>query len=335
MHDVPRGEVRWKANVILAVGSLLLGLAAVEGALRWLNVGDPPAFESNPDYGYLMRPNQMVSTRGYRFRINHAGLRGTEFQVPKLEGVYRVIFLGDSITYGGGSIREEDLFVTRVAWRLGEATGQPVEGINVSAPGWGVQNMAAYVARKGLHGGDFLVWVIPSADFRRHKTFLEEHGFWTRKPWSRVAYAAAKILSRPFSPRKDPATLAQNVRAMHETLARLGAGGTPAAVITLPSASRYREAWEDVAAFRSVAESLGVAHLDLEPAFAPFGSEELFTDGVHLTPFGHAVAADAIGEFLQRQVLARGLAGPPVRPVAGAAEVVADSSGPRGLSANP
>jgi len=71
-------------------------------------------YERDPRYGYLMRPRQMVSTYGDPIEINALGLRGPPLLEPKPEGVVRVLFLGDSITYGGGRIHEGELFCRRI-----------------------------------------------------------------------------------------------------------------------------------------------------------------------------------------------------------------------------
>ena len=64
--------------ILLVVGAMLLSLALVESLLHWLDVADPPVFISDPHAGYVMAPNQSVSTRGTRFRINNLGLRGDD-----------------------------------------------------------------------------------------------------------------------------------------------------------------------------------------------------------------------------------------------------------------
>src|SRR5438552_2563223 len=121
---------------------MLVILTATEVLLRFADIGDVTVFEANPDYGYLMRPNQSVSPRGHRFHINHAGLRGAEFTATKQPGVFRIVFVGDSVTFGGGRIREEDLFVSRIAEMIRSGNQSPIDIINAGVPGWGIQNMA-------------------------------------------------------------------------------------------------------------------------------------------------------------------------------------------------
>ena len=55
--------------------------------------------------------------------------------------------------------------------------------INISAPGWGIQNIVAYVQSVGFYDADLVVWVVPADDFRRRKTLLSDYpGFPLEKP---------------------------------------------------------------------------------------------------------------------------------------------------------
>jgi hypothetical protein len=259
-----------------------------------------------------LQPDQSVSPRGHRFRINRVGFRGDDFEVDKHPNALRVAFLGDSITYGGGQIPDKDLFVNRVPLSLEVPSRRPIESLNLSVPGWGIQNMAGYVTSKGLYHADLLVWVIASADFRRPKTTLEENGFWEVKPWSRIMYGGF-VLARMsyqalgghlgFGSGKAKAgsgleILEKNLQTFHRTLAGVKNSGVSCLVVIVPAAGGYGSLHGDLVKFRSQAESLAVPVLDMGPAFEPHSSTELFFDGVHLTSRGHELIAESIVDFL-------------------------------------
>jgi hypothetical protein len=299
-----------KKLIVLCVATVL-SVAATEGVLRWLDVGDPPVFESNPRYGYLMRPSQSASTRGRRYWINQAGFRGADFAAVKRPEAIRVVFLGDSITYGGGQIAESDLFVNRVARMLEATERRRVEPVNLSVPGWGLQNMAAYVAEKGLHDADLLVWVISAVDFRRPKATLEENGFWESKPVFRTVYLAswstrvarhllgARAVAVADTPSRPSETLELNVSAVDATLRRLRSRGLPCLMVLVPADPRYGTAPTDGARFSAVANTYGVPVADMGTVFGRHPAEKLFADGVHLTVQGHALVAQAITPVAQ------------------------------------
>ena len=248
--------------VLLFIG-LLVTLALAEAVLRLLDLADPPVFEAKPHYEYLMRPNQSVSTRGYRFHINNIGFRGYDISIPKAKDTFRIVFLGDSVTYGGGNIPGKYLFVNLVTSSLNSSEHRQTEGINLSVPGWGIQNIAAYVATKGLLEADLLIWVIPAIDFRRPKASLKEHRFPVRTPWSRSTYAAAWVLHRIpllLPPRRTGlhgtlATLERNVQTFHRTLTQITKSKAIWVVVLVPSAHESEHFPED--AWRSDEEHGG------------------------------------------------------------------------------
>ena len=96
--------------VTLMVASTLVSLLIVEGTLRLVGWAEVVAFTPNPEFGFLMTPSQEISTYGHPVRINSFGLRGPEIPAAKDRHTTRIVFIGDSVTYGGGRIREEQLF---------------------------------------------------------------------------------------------------------------------------------------------------------------------------------------------------------------------------------
>jgi lysophospholipase L1-like esterase len=91
---------RWLANLALAALSVALVLGASEVILRIRAAGRPEPPPRVPRF----LPCQGC---GYAFGLNPAhpeisaqGLRDRDFEIPKPEGVFRALVLGDSVTYG-------------------------------------------------------------------------------------------------------------------------------------------------------------------------------------------------------------------------------------------
>ncbi len=291
-------------GVTFSIAVVLLALASIELVLRWLDVADPPTFQFNALFGYLMHPDQSASTRGHRFRINNAGLRGADVN-RRMPGERRVVFVGDSITYGGGRIPDGDLFATRVAEALSVLRHERVTAVNVSAPGWGIQNMAAFIAANGVFEAEVVVWVLPSTDFRRHKTSLEDFAYPRTRPRSRLIYAALSWLSTVSSRGRVPTEaeysavpgadiLEANLVALDSTLHALSAAGIQLVLAVLPDEAGYRNLANDVQRFKAVADANGAVFVDLKPVFRMQRDLHLFEDGVHLTSRGHELVANAI-----------------------------------------
>jgi len=90
--------------------ALALALAIAEASLRLAGIGQITEFTPDQRWGYLMRAGQVVHSRGRPLRINALGLRGSDVEEVKAPRSVRALFVGDSVTYGGGRIAEEQLF---------------------------------------------------------------------------------------------------------------------------------------------------------------------------------------------------------------------------------
>ncbi len=94
------------------------------------------------DRGYL-KPDGRVS-----YRINEHGFRGGPLSVDKQAGTFRVVCLGDSITFGEG-VREEDTYPARLEKLLAASMpGRAVQVVNAGVQGYGTrEEVALYFAR--------------------------------------------------------------------------------------------------------------------------------------------------------------------------------------------
>jgi len=136
------------------VGSLVLLLVSGIGVL-WLAdraagwIADPrftPLAGAPATRSVLERPEFRVPVR-----INEAGFRGGPLPGAKPPGVYRIVALGDSFTFGYG-VRERQAYPARLARRLNARTGgRPgVEVVNLGVPGAGPLDYLWHLEHTGL-----------------------------------------------------------------------------------------------------------------------------------------------------------------------------------------
>jgi hypothetical protein len=163
----PRGasifERRPKATLACFWLAFLLLFGAVsEVALRhFTGMGRPVLFYANPSYGYRMLPNQETwRFGGAHFKINNLGLRASDDWDRAIQD--KILFLGDSVTYGGNHISNEDLFSqTALKGLLDVRSG------NAGIPNWGVENVYGLVVQeKFLPAGVYITTFIED-DFYR------------------------------------------------------------------------------------------------------------------------------------------------------------------------
>ncbi|MEE9276017.1 MAG: SGNH/GDSL hydrolase family protein [bacterium] len=148
------GRLRLK-RAGLVLGGLAAALAIAEGALR---LWDPPISRPrirsharySPAYGWTNRPGARgwQVDAGYHIRINRHGHRGPEYPAEKRPGVFRILGLGDSFTFGWG-VEEEQTFLRLLERRL-RAAGHEVETLNAGVSGWHSVHSLAYLQRDGV-----------------------------------------------------------------------------------------------------------------------------------------------------------------------------------------
>jgi lysophospholipase L1-like esterase len=88
---------------------------------------------------------QRIGDGTQRVRLNSLGMRGPEYG-PKAAGEVRVLFLGDSVTFGTG-VEEADAFPVLAAERLSLTVGRRVTAGIAACPGFGIVDQPAFYRR--------------------------------------------------------------------------------------------------------------------------------------------------------------------------------------------
>ena len=131
-----------RKSLLLALASLLLGLVLAEALLRVFRPQTLGLSMLSEDGLVLHMPGHRALYRREEFtvetRFNALGFRGPEFAVPKPEGTFRILALGDSFTEGL-QVEEEDLFTTRIERAL-RGTTPRVEVLNLGVSGMGTDD---------------------------------------------------------------------------------------------------------------------------------------------------------------------------------------------------
>ncbi len=287
---------------LLLIASSVFAVLLCEVGVRVLGFGGMMEFEPDPDWGYLMRGPQSVSVYGHPISINAEGMRGPEIGPVLPDGVTRILFVGDSVTYGGGRVYEEELFVRRVEAMAGDAGS--TQAINGSAPGWSPQNWIRFVEKRGTYDADVIVAVVPEVDLARPFGTMELHGLRQNAPVLQLAWFVLKAWIQIAGPdtdqwqRVDPDEEARrNVAATERLLQIAEREGSAAIIVLVPSLPSQSppERW-------SPYEQMDVPIIDLRPVLT---EPRFFTDGVHLTPAGHEVVAEHIGPAVLATLAAR------------------------------
>jgi len=163
MADHPSSKAH--APVRKRLTLLLIGFAfalALGECLTRLLVPDPGLgteveigiFREDPFVGFRNKPNLRNYAYGFiRVETNSLGYRGPEVSIPKPPGTYRILALGDSVTWGAG-VAESDTFLRvleqDLQGRTGQETGLHFEAINTSVMGYSTYQELVTLERDGL-----------------------------------------------------------------------------------------------------------------------------------------------------------------------------------------
>ena len=139
------GAVLQRSATLLLKLSVAVLIALLSGELvcRLLGLGGGIIYprglyvsSENPVQAVEFSPGFVGRAYGQPVRINSFGFRGAEIDPKPAEGVYRILCVGDSFTYGMG-VREEEAWPAAVERLLEPPDGfERVEAINTGVPGY-------------------------------------------------------------------------------------------------------------------------------------------------------------------------------------------------------
>jgi len=168
---------------VLPIVSLLICLLASELFLETFSgLGNPPLYKISPLYGYRLKANQVIEPKGHmgflygaRITTNNLGLRAAEKWDSNPAG--KILFLGDSVTYGGQYVSDSQLFTSLAKKRLpGWQVG------NGAINGWGIENIAGLVHDYQFTPAEIMVICVPAGDFYRGLSRASFMPLWTKPP---------------------------------------------------------------------------------------------------------------------------------------------------------
>lgn len=175
-----------KLALLLLLVCLLGGVAEI--VLRLYGYGHPVLYVSHPTIGYFIAPNQETTGRpGVRISINGFGMRSDKIPKDKPAGVKRVMIIGDSLSYGGSYIDQNDIYPHLLQENLLKMfrpvtnNRSNIEVLNLSTNAWGPQHQLAYLGEFGTFGTDLAVIALPMGDLNRPLYHLASLPFFEKK----------------------------------------------------------------------------------------------------------------------------------------------------------
>jgi lysophospholipase L1-like esterase len=147
------------ASALLALLGLGVPLALLDGGLRPFVEPKTTLYTADRELGWKLVPGARDEYGGVRIEVNSRGLRGPELGDAKPAGSVRILWLGDSVTFGYGVEPVESVFPFRVAALLSERLGRPLETVDSGVGGYAPWQELAWLEREGWRYAPDLVVV--------------------------------------------------------------------------------------------------------------------------------------------------------------------------------
>src|SRR5262245_6032310 len=132
-------------TVIYSAIMMVLVFGAAEGAVRiWVYFFREPTERFDLETGtFVLVPGTYSRPHSEPVTVNSRGFVGAEFEDPRPAGVVRIVTVGDSCTFGGGS--RSTTYAGQLELRLHEAGSHPYQVINA-----GIQGLNSELALRRL-----------------------------------------------------------------------------------------------------------------------------------------------------------------------------------------
>ena len=185
-----------RRDIMFAALAALAALAVLEMFFRIGQFGREPYedfYDNIYDVAYGMRPGAVNPYSGIREQINRHGFRGADYAVEKPPGVFRIVCIGDSCTFGI-NVSLEEAYPDRLEALLNVGDAEPyIQVINGGIPGTNIfQHLLVLRGRLVQFEPDLvIVWSAPNylPSIRQFRESMNNPPFYVhlQKPLCRLA----------------------------------------------------------------------------------------------------------------------------------------------------
>ena len=301
-----KSSLRIAAWIVAAL--LVIGICS-ELLLRFvLGLGNPVVVVPDAACAYTLAPDQNTFRFFCHTHTNSYGMRSDAFASVPAPGTLRIMFVGDSVTYGTSHVDQSRIFTEVLHRELPAVVHQPVEVLNGSAGAWAIDNELSWLRSRGTFHANIVVLVLNSGDLAQPRAQITDVGDDTAQSHSHSALG--EVWTRILKPRlfrhaphvdagdvagRNAATIRANLAELDDFQKLTAAAGARMVLLYIP----FRHEIPNPAAQSE--ETLTVwtaAHhvpfFDMTSTEAVWPVHAISLDGVHLNARGNQVVAGAV-----------------------------------------
>lgn len=305
----------WRLCLVVLVAG-----AGVELALRAFGFGAPLLYERTV-FGYRVKPNQDLKRFGNHLYYNELGMRSGPIKRVPDSGHWRVLCLGDSITFGGVQTDQTRTYPELLKSKLGP---ERHEVLNVSAGGWAPENEWGWLRQNGLFGSKLLLLEIGTNDLMQPMSsgdVVDEHPSF---PGHNPPLATGELIYRYLLPRLGlletvdpgaqvgagtPVQVLANLNTVRDIVNFARANGAEVALLRIEEPAFMKDAAAFASASRQLDELAAAMHVQVikpDAALKKAGYANVFRgDMIHPNAAGNEVIADVVGDALKAALQGR------------------------------
>ncbi len=291
------------AFVLFLTVLLLVTVAIAEFSARRLGLGDPLLYTTSVAVGYSLQPNQSKTRRrGAVVTIDSHGFRSVKDWSDPAK--FRILFIGDSVTYGGSHIDDNKIFSAVVCRDLEENGVSDVTCGNAGTNAYGTDNMRARIRYSPVDNEDLIVVTIISSDMTRAMASLGGLPLYSKSPPPPVPALTEAVLFivdiarskirfwRPDSPTyldEEIEAARESIENLLSTLAEKERQGKRVLLVYSPIRAeiegRPHEQLQSL--LLETLSGSGMPFIDMRPIVEQEKLDEVYFDELHLEVHGH------------------------------------------------
>lgn len=170
-------------KIIIFLFVLIIILSIAKAADFFLNkkygLGNILLYENSIINGYNLSPNQkVVNRRNNTIYLNNKGMRSNNDWLNNKDR--KLLFIGDSVTYGGSIVSNNELFSEKICQKLNVNNKKFLCG-NYAANGYSIISMKNKIAYKEFDNEEFIIIVLTASDMERNFHNIYSQPFYSKK----------------------------------------------------------------------------------------------------------------------------------------------------------
>ena len=309
-----------KKNLLLLITSVIIMLSIIEVSLRIYGLGNPIIYEKSLLWGYSPLPNQKSKRlENATVSINEDGLRTSK----KFINANKIIFYGDSVTYGGSYIDDLEIFSELVCEKLNK-TKELYSCGNAGVNAYGIRNIIKRTKNyEDKFPNHYMVITIIEGDFYRNFSQINSLPYFTQ-PIQNIFKANTELIlysldiirsNKRFGDNKkhykrtqddfDIIEINESINELLNLYKKSKKNNIPIKIIWSPAFEDFainKIEYKNKKIFNILKKEIKNDFIDMRDLLENLNvdTNKIYYDGIHLNKFGHKIYAEIITEIINK-----------------------------------